>query len=147
MSTHSLYNRCEMKALFQFELDSCTKMTTITPLPTTRCVLTWLAVYPSDKRASKWRKLASIIICLSILITNVFSLIASIAFFVTFISTDLEGSIYASFQITGLLPLPLAMLISFVLRAKIIAIFEKLTKIYNNRKIKGLFLKIFGLLF
>lgn len=125
-------------------------MTTITPLPTTRCILTWLAVYPSDKSDKKWKKFASIIICLVIFIANVCGLIASIAFFMKFISIDLEGSIYASYQITGILPLLLAMLISFVLRSNIIDIFEKLTKIYNDRKINSLFFKciyLFGIFF
>lgn len=110
------------------------EMTTVAPLPSTRCILTWLAVYPTDKSVGKWKKFASIVIFAVILMINVCGLVASIAFAVKFISTDLEGSIYASYQITGILPLPLAMFTSFVLRSNIFAIFDKLTNIYDKRK-------------
>lgn len=119
-------------------LENMTKR--IAPLQTTRCVLTWLYLYPADQNTNKWKKLAYIIVSLIVFIVNVCGLAASVAFFMKFVSTDLEESIYALFQITGILPQIASMLVAFALRQKIFVIFEKLTTIYIE--CKGNYFKI-----
>lgn len=62
------------------------------------------------------------------------SLAASVAYFMKFLSIDLEGAIYSAFQITGILPQPITIVISFAFQQRVFVIFEKLTQIYDERK-------------
>lgn len=104
------------------------------PLAIHKRVWTWLCVYPIDESTSKWKKLVYIIFTLVILAANLSIIPASVAFAMKFVSTDLEGSLHALFQITACTGIIFAMFSGFILRHKISTIFEQLTEIYNRSK-------------
>lgn len=104
------------------------------PLQTTEQVLTWLCLLPADKMISDWRKLSYILLT-AVIVTSIMAYLpASVAYFMRFYSTNLDGSFYALFQITGLLPIITMIVVSFGFRHKIKLIFDKFTKIYAESK-------------
>lgn len=106
-------------------------------LKTCRGVLTWLYLCPSDKlNESMGEKEMHIIFGSSIFLANFLNVIVSAAFFVKYISTDLEECLYSLFEIVGFLGMVYVILIAFSLRNKIFAIFESLDTIYDKCKMK-----------
>lgn len=100
------------------------------PLQSTERVLIWLCLLPADKPLNPWAKLSHI--CLAAVVVTMTSmyLAASIAYFIRVVSTDLDESIYASFQITGILPTNVTFMVLFCMRYKIERIFNKFSEIY-----------------
>lgn len=104
------------------------------PLQTTERVLIWLCLLPADKTTSKWTKLSYFAFSAVVVTSNVTFFAASIVFFMRFYSTDLHGSFYAIFQITGMLPIIAMIIVSFCMRRKIEMIFEMFRQIYAESK-------------
>lgn len=75
---------------------------------------------------------------LNLILTTSFAgaILASGAFVVVFLSTDLDGSLQALFQVTVYIGLIYVVFVAFVVRQKITEIFNKLTEIYKQSKSK-----------
>lgn len=71
------------------------------PLATNQYMLSWISVLPAEKSTIKWKKVAFKIFPLFLIVSNLAGAVASIAFFVKYITIDLEESLYALFQIAG----------------------------------------------
>lgn len=104
------------------------------PLQTIERVLIWLCLLSADKPISNWTKLIYFVLTSVVVTSNMAFLATSVTIFMRFYSTDLDGSLYALFQITGILPIIAMIIVSFCLRKKIEMIFEKFRKIYAKRK-------------
>lgn len=59
-----------------------------------------------------------------------------LVFFLTYISTDLEGSLSAFMGFTSFFALDYIMLACYLQRKQIMTIFEQLSNIYDSRKYK-----------
>lgn len=105
------------------------------PLVTNQKVLTWICICPVDKNATKFEKSARIGITSLIVITLFCGFIASVVFFVKFVSIDLEKSLYTVFQIVGTLLILYSFIVLYLFRNEINAIFEHLTEIYDECKL------------
>lgn len=104
------------------------------PLETNKKVLIWLCLCPAEK-STKWtRKLIYIIFALIILTGNLCAFGTSVAYFLRYVSTDLEGSLYALYQIGAFYALIYMTITAFYLRQEILALFDSLTKIYEKCK-------------
>lgn len=104
------------------------------PLKTAQRVLTWLCVYPADESASKWMKLAYLICYLSVLLGNFGNLTAGAAYFVKYLSIDLEKALYAFSQMGALLTSAYIIVTLLLLRHRIVVVFDGLAKIYAECK-------------
>lgn len=102
------------------------------PLKTSQRVLAWLCICPFDESANKRTKI--IIFALSIFAANLCSVAASVAFFFTFVSINLEESLYSILQIAAYFYVTYAMIMTFISRRKFNTIFEKLSKIFDTSK-------------
>lgn len=109
-------------------------MKTISPLLANRQVLVWLCIYPTRESTSNWKRLAYIFVVCSIFITNLCALIASGAFISTYISIDLEASLYALSLIFAFSGATYVIFIALFMKKKIFALFESLTEIYRSSK-------------
>lgn len=105
----------------------------MTPLKTTKRVLTWLCVYPTDKLTSKWKKMGFFMFSLICFVLNLNGLAASAAYFLKYVSDDLESALYALFQTDSLTAIAYTHILLLLSRREIIAIFENLFKIYDAR--------------
>lgn len=103
-------------------------------LSTHERVLTWLCVLPINENANRFKNSARILFT-SLLIAALLCVMASsVAFFVKFVSIDLQKCLYTIFQFSG----PLSVFYSFVFlrfpRKKVKAIFKQLADIYDACK-------------
>lgn len=102
------------------------------PLVTNQRVLTWLCVYPGEKTTSKIKQLAYIIFSLIVFSGILSSLIASVAYFMKFVSIDLEVALYAVSQIAAAASVLYAIVMTYFSRHGIASIFHKLSEIYDK---------------
>lgn len=104
------------------------------PLQTNQRVLTWLCLFPASKNTSNFVKLGYIVltfVCITCMTAN---LMASVAFFIKSVSTELEKSLFALFQIVGSLSVWYMFITVFPSQHKIHAIFRRLSEIYDESK-------------
>lgn len=103
-------------------------------LKTNREVLRWLCVYPAEENASKWKKGIYAAFGAFILCTNSFAFGASTVYFLRNTSNDLESSLLALGQLAGCANVIYISIITFLMRRKIAACLDSLSKIYNDCK-------------
>lgn len=104
------------------------------PLKTSRRLLTWLYVVPVEKSSSNWKKWACLMVGVGAYVATMSFLASSMAFFMKFVSIDLEQSLYALFQIGGFSNSAYVITLAYFSHRKIVAIFDNLSAIYNARK-------------
>lgn len=105
------------------------------PLASHRRLWSFLGLCSFGKERSKWIQTASLIFTISLFLGIVCVVLASVAFCIKYLSTDVEGSLHALFQITAFTAITYASVVAFVERPKIAAICDRLTQIYDNCKI------------
>lgn len=81
-----------------------------------------------------WKKVACAIFTVANILANLVGLLASAAFFLKYVSIDLEVSLYGLFTVFGFGIAMYAAVIVIVNRRKIYNIFEKLSQIYEESK-------------
>lgn len=100
------------------------------PLATSRRVMTWLCMYPADVNTSKMTRILYAV-CTFTSGTLIFlSFVASVAFIVRYLSVDLEGCLYAVFQVASQIAVLNAMIVAVFNQNRIAMIFTKLSHIY-----------------
>lgn len=104
------------------------------PLALHQLVLSWVSIVPSEKPTSKTKRILSKITPLILIAGNLTGLTSSAIFFVRFVSTDLEASLYALFQISGQLGMTNAEVVTFFYRHKFHEMFKSLENIHNKCK-------------
>lgn len=104
------------------------------PLATAQSMLKWFCVWQFAEPTSKWMKVANIIFTFSILLANVIGLLASVAFFLKFVSIDLETSLYGFFSVFGFAEAVYCVLFIIFSRHQIADVITKLAKIYEASK-------------
>lgn len=109
-------------------------MKAMKPLECNYRALIWLCVNPNEKNVSRWLKAIRITFALSVFVANSCAVIASIAFFSTFVSIDLEESLYSLLQIAAYIFVVYASIATFVTRRKFHKIFKDLSEIYEKCK-------------
>lgn len=105
------------------------------PIPTNRKVLTKLGLYPVDKNTSKRDELKHKAIGFLIFALCFCAIVSSAVYFWKFATIDLKQSSYALLQIICHLNAMYLMMFAFLQRQNIEAAIEKLSGIYNERKI------------
>lgn len=101
------------------------------PLASIQCFLVWLCVCPFIEATSKWQQLAYKTFAVSLILTLVSFFISSLWCFWTFVSINLEEALYALYQIVGLSCLLYLLIVVYLSRSKINAIFIQLSDIYR----------------
>lgn len=104
------------------------------PLVMNRRVLTWLCVFPLDEVTTRKGKLTCIVFSFGVSLTIFSGLTGSVVFFLKFMSTDLEESLYSLFQIAAIFSSANAIVVAFVMRHRIPKMFVNLTRIYEKCK-------------
>lgn len=102
------------------------------PMATSKKVLTWICLYPIEKNTNKSRKIAYSLFLFSILAFFISGLAFSIACLFKYWSIDLIKSLYSPIQIGPTLSTIYSLLIAFLIRNKILAMFNHLSKIYRR---------------
>lgn len=104
------------------------------PLKTNRQVLIWLCICPPKKDTRLNDKWCHAIFSWIIFTLNFCACLLPVLFFIKCISTDLESSLFALFQIFATANVIYMTIILFFYREKITAIFEGLSIIYAASK-------------
>lgn len=104
------------------------------PLITNQRVFKWLCICPSEKNDSKCQKSLYVMWSAFSVIWIIIGMIVSLSFFLKYVSTDLEASIYAIQQITGSSNFLYTFLNAFIFRHKILTIFTGLADIFEKCK-------------
>lgn len=104
------------------------------PLKTIQQVLTWLCIYPPEKNIEKKQYLIYIAFSLTGIVALLSLVLASLAFIWKFIAIDFDASMDALYPIMGWIPLINAFVTMIRLKHQIVAIFDALSSIYNERK-------------
>lgn len=102
------------------------------PLPTTKQVFTWLCIYCDNGNISPSEKFAHIICTFNVFAFNACISLASVAFIVKNISSDLENSLTAVFQIAVFSGVLYVITAAVLLRHRITALFGGLQTIYDE---------------
>lgn len=114
------------------EQESCKKK--IEPLATNQRVMTWLCMRPADESTSKQSIAMHIAFIITVCTFEFCCLMSSGVFFVKFVRTEFEASLYGFFQVAGHTPTFVAIIVALAYRQRIAAIFTKLSEIYTARK-------------
>lgn len=104
------------------------------PLSTTRWVSTWLSMYPAPEDSTEPQKIAYKACGLLVFLGPASFAMATLAFFLKYLSIDLESSLYALFQVLAFTSITYSFVVAFILRKKILLIFDQLSRIYDERK-------------
>lgn len=104
------------------------------PMATARKVLTWLCIVPADEETTKFKKLIYIACTSALMVSTICGFLTSSAFIIKFMSTNLEDCLYALIQICATVGDTYMMLVAFILRHKIAALFDRLAAIYRASK-------------
>lgn len=110
------------------------KVIKMRPLELNRRILIWMCVYPCDENTTRWKRLAYILFSILIFVLNAIGLIFSTAYFIKYVSIDLEQSLFALLQAVGEANMVYILIITFILRHKITAMLKSLSKIYDMCK-------------
>lgn len=105
-------------------------------LKTNKKVLAWFCVYPASENASKWEKTCYILLTSTIVVFLIAIIIASALFFMQFILTDVNASLYAVYQCSIYGSGLCAIIFAIITRQQIIDMLENLSKIYEQSKNK-----------
>ena len=103
------------------------------PLATTKRIMTWLCMCPSDESTSR-QKRVYIAYSSAVLIINLISFSASLAYCIQFFYTDFEGAAFAFMVDIAGVGLIYSMIIAILMRQQILNIFTCLSTIYNSSK-------------
>lgn len=104
------------------------------PMTTSIKVLTWIYLYPETNQGNKSRKIGYNLFFFSIFTILSSGLASSIACLLKYWSIDLEKSFYSPIQIFTTLSTVFSLLIGFLLRNRILAMFNNLSRIYKMSK-------------
>lgn len=104
------------------------------PLETSQRVLTWLYVYPANESTSRWKIVAYRTCFLAVLFGNIGNLTASAAYFVEYVTTNLEQALYSVAQIACYTGAVHRIGTTYLLRHRIPIVFDGLAKIYDECK-------------
>lgn len=103
------------------------------PLGTSRKILTWFYLYPVEEGTER-KKLIHFILSAVVFIFKISFLASSTAFFMKYVSTDLEESLYALFQISAFSNSTYVIAIAYISHQKITALIDRLSAIYDASK-------------
>lgn len=109
------------------------------PLVTTKKFLTWLCICPLDENSNKSKKLFCIAFSVIFIGNQVVAFAGSLTFFLKYVSIDLEVCLYALFQLAAEVGVMYMIIVAFIHRFKIAALFENLSKIYDESKNRWVF--------
>lgn len=102
------------------------------PLVTTRQVLTWLWMCSDNKVSNKWKKLGQYASGQFCLIFQILSFSVTTAFFIRFLSIDIEKCLFESMFVSGHFNAAIAITHAMQSRHKITTLFTQLSKIYRD---------------
>lgn len=110
-------------------------LTRMIPLATHRKIWSWCCLCTTDIDPSLRKRIGAAIVTFGILAINLSVIPASAMFVVEFWPTDIEGCLYALFQLFGYIGTVYTIIVAIMFREEIAAIFATLTKIYDESKI------------
>lgn len=103
-------------------------------LETCRQTLSYISIFPVDKNTRKWKRVLIKGFPFITIPGNLLALIASVLYFLRFVSTDLEKCLYAIYQIAGMVGFANSIIVTLITHHKLQTIFENLNKIYRASK-------------
>lgn len=103
------------------------------PLEASYHVFTWLCVCPTDS-TNEFKKFKNYLITIIAFVIVISVLLASLAFILTYLTTDLENSLCAGNQVSGLVSALFTLIMAYTQRAKMLKCFEDFQQFYDSCK-------------
>lgn len=104
------------------------------PLSLNRKILIWLCVCPRESEENSRQKIERYIFTCTVILASILTFTSSLAFFLKFVSTNLESALYASSVVIAILGALYINLIALFTRKKITLIFTNLSQLYDSSK-------------
>lgn len=109
-------------------------MSEMKPLVSCYNLLTWISVCPPEEETSQFKRYIFKAIAMLFVLSTYTTMAPSAVFFWQYVLTDLKGSLYALFQISGLLGSINAIFVIIFFHHKIDEMFDSLKQIYDKCK-------------
>lgn len=103
----------------------------IKPLAKIQRALTWLSVCSADESASLKEKRLYMVVTFFVMASIMSILVSSSVFFIKMLSIDLEQSLYALFQMTGLIAALNIIIATLIFRHEITNAFKNISNIFE----------------
>lgn len=103
------------------------------PLEASYHVFTWLCVCPTDG-SNELKKFKNYLFTIIAFLVVISALFASLAFILSYLTTDLENSLCAGYQVSGLVSALYTLIMAYTQRNKIIKCFEDFQQFYDSCK-------------
>lgn len=100
------------------------------PLEASYHVFTWLCICPTDA-SNEFKKIINYLFTIIAFVTVISALFASLAFILTYLSTDLENSLCAGYQVSGSVSVLCTLIMAYTQRAKILKCFDEFQQFYD----------------
>lgn len=100
-------------------------------LPTIKRILTWLCIYRDSEYTQKWE---NIVFSMTVYIGDICGAFSSIAYFLLFMSTNLENALFALMGFVAFYSQIYVIISVMTFRHKVCTIFKQLAKIYSASK-------------
>lgn len=102
------------------------------PLSVHKQMWTVICVCPFDENTSYFKRFICYVFLLTVFVLNVGLVFSSLAFVMEFWSSDLEGSLHATFQFSAHISVVYLIIVQIVSRQEIASVFHRLSKIYDK---------------
>lgn len=104
------------------------------PLKFHQQMMKWMFICADNEIAGKYKKSLFAIIGVTIFLSQIIAVTGSLAYFIKFLSIDIELALYTTFQITTCGSAAYVFALAFFSRYKIKAVFNNLTEIFDECK-------------
>lgn len=108
--------------------------TKMEPLKTTKWLLTWLCMCPTNESSSLKMKFAYVGFTSTIFVINLLSMVSNMIFFMKFVSTDFKAALFAFMTLYGHFAMCYTLINAFRKQCKVNKLFEKLSEICRESK-------------
>lgn len=104
------------------------------PLPTSQLVMTWLCMCPAKASTSKMKRMCYAGFTFTVFLLCFSGFASALAFVIKYVATDLEGALYAAFQVSGYTSMLNLLLTGLINRHRIAKIYTELSQLYAASK-------------
>lgn len=94
-----------------------------------------MCIWPLADDSSLWKKILITVLGVTVVLSEVLGLLASLVFVAKYVTIDLEGSVKTVFQIAAYINTTYVMFIAFSRRQRIIKLIKKFQRIYDASRL------------
>ena len=134
INLHIVHNSFQKQQIFHNFIFASEKLKKMRPFVKIHRFLIWLCMYPTDKSFNVWQKVACISFTVVVFIINLCCFATCSAYILKYYSIDVNGSILAFTTVVCEIGIAYVMIVTILMRQKMVKNFENLSQIYTDCK-------------